>query len=407
MIMKNNLLYTLSIILLSVFSCSKDRNTITITGTIINPVNDIVMINYTDTSFTSKLNDNGQFYIELSQDSAQYATLIHGEMTTMFLKPGDDIIISFNTDEFDETMNFQNSPESSFLAYKLISTEQRDFYGKALYLSDESDYKDDLVDYESILLEKLKNFENEYFKSNEIKKLKSSIARHTKQKEDLSERSKLELEYMWNTQLLYKEYDFYSLIQKSDKTEYIVKLTEFKSKMLQFLERLKDDEGYEKEKEKILAVADKWEERKNDYDNMPNDGDLSIDFSYPNQSEELISLSSFRGSMVYVDVWATWCGPCIAEIPSLERLQEDYQDKNIVFLSISVDTDKNAWEKMLIDDELGGVQLWADGWSELTRSYAIFGIPRFMLIDKTGYLISVDAPRPSSNEIRTLIEEKI
>ena len=405
--MKTRSFYTLNIILLTIFSCSKNLNTVSITGTIINPVNDTVMINYTDTTYTATLNDNGQFYIELSQDSAQYATLVHGEMTTMFLKPGDEIKISFNTEEFDETMNFQNSPESSFLAYKLISTEQRDFYGEALYLSDEGDYKDDLVEYENTILERLNTFENGYFKSTEIKKLETSIARYTKQKEGFSERTELELEYMWNTQLLYREYNFYSLIEKSERAEYIEKLTEFKGKMLQSLERLKDDDGYEKEREKIMAVVDKWKERKNDYDNMPNDGDLSIDFSYPNQSEELISLSSFRGSIVYVDVWATWCGPCIAEIPSLERLQKDYQDKNIVFLSVSVDTDKDAWEKMLIDDELGGVQLWADGWSELTKSYAIFGIPRFMLIDKTGHLISVDAPRPSSNEIRTLIEERI
>ena len=405
--MKTRSFYTLNIILLTIFSCSKNLNTVSITGTIINPVNDTVMINYTDTTYTATIDDNGQFYIEVSQDSAQYATLVHGEMTTIFLKPGDEIKISFNTEEFDETMNFQNSPESSFLAYKLISTEQRDFYGEALYLSDEGDYKDDLVEYENTMLERLNTFENGYFKSTEIKKLETSIARYTKQKEGFSERTELELEYMWNTQLLYREYNFYSLIEKSERAEYIEKLTEFKSKMLQSLERLKDDDGYEKEREKIMAVVDKWKERKNDYDNMPNDGDLSIDFSYPNQSEELISLSSFRGSIVYVDVWATWCGPCIAEIPSLERLQKDYQDKNIVFLSVSVDTDKDAWEKMLIDDELGGVQLWADGWSELTKSYAIFGIPRFMLIDKTGHLISVDAPRPSSNEIRTLIEERI
>ena len=405
--MKTRSFYTLNIILLTIFSCGKNLNTVSITGTIINPVNNTVMINYTDTTYTATIDDNGQFYIEVSQDSAQYATLVHGEMTTMFLKPGDKIKISFNTEKFDETMNFQNSPESSFLAYKLISTEQRDFYGEALYLSDEGNYKDDLVEYENTILERLNTFENGYFKSTEIKKLETSIARYTKQKEGFSERTELELEYMWNTQLLYREYNFYSLIEKSDRAEYIEKLTEFKSKMLQSLERLKDDDGYEKEREKIMAVVDKWKERKNDYDNMPNDGDLSIDFSYPNQSEKLISLSSFRGSVVYVDVWATWCGPCIAEIPSLERLQKDYQDKNIVFLSVSVDTDKDAWEKMLIDDELGGVQLWANGWSELTKSYAIFGIPRFMLIDKTGHLISVDAPRPSSNEIRTLIEERI
>ena len=185
--MKNSLFYTLNIILLTIFSCSKNLNTVSITGSIINPVNDTVMINYTDTTYTATLNDNGQFYIELSQDSAQYATLVHGEMTTMFLKPGDKIKISFNTEKFDETMNFQNSPESSFLAYKLISTEQRDFYGEALYLSDEGNYKDDLVEYENTILERLNTFENGYFKSTEIKKLETSIARYTKQKEGFSE----------------------------------------------------------------------------------------------------------------------------------------------------------------------------------------------------------------------------
>ena len=72
-----------------------------------------------------------------------------------------------------------------------------------------------------------------------------------------------------------------------------------------------------------------------------------------------------------------------------------------------MDTDKEAWDKMLVEDHLGGVQLWANGWSEIAKSYAIFGIPRFILVDRTGTLISVDAPRPSSNEIRSLIEENI
>ena len=62
---------------------------------------------------------------------------------------------------------------------------------------------------------------------------------------------------------------------------------------------------------------------------------------------------------------------------------------------------------MVEDKELSGIQLWADGWSQITKSYAIFGIPRFMLVDKSGELIAVDAPRPSSNEIRSMIDEKI
>ena len=62
---------------------------------------------------------------------------------------------------------------------------------------------------------------------------------------------------------------------------------------------------------------------------------------------------------------------------------------------------------MLIEDDLGGVHLWANDGSEITKSYAIFGIPRFILIDKRGNLISVDAPRPSSNDIRKIFNQRI
>jgi len=111
--------------------------------------------------------------------------------------------------------------------------------------------------------------------------------------------------------------------------------------------------------------------------------------------------------LIYVDVWATWCGPCVAEIPSLQKLEEEYHEKNITFLSVSVDTDKEAWLKMIAEKEMGGTQLWADGWSEITKSYAIFGIPRFMLFSTDGNVISTDAARPSSDEIRPLLDANL
>ena len=67
---------------------------------------------------------------------------------------------------------------------------------------------------------------------------------------------------------------------------------------------------------------------------------MSIDLLYPNISSETISLSSFAGRLVYIDMWATWCGPCVTEIPSLKRLQKDYENMDAIFLSVSVDTDK-------------------------------------------------------------------
>ena len=140
---------------------------------------------------------------------------------------------------------------------------------------------------------------------------------------------------------------------------------------------------------------------------MPKKGEPAIDFTYPDKDDNEFSLSSFKGSLVFVDVWATWCGPCLAQIPAMQQLEEDYHDKNITFLSVSIDTDKDAWLKMLAEKELGGVQLWADGWSEITKSYAILGIPRFMLFDSKGNTISVDAPRPTSVEIRTMLDANL
>ena len=62
---------------------------------------------------------------------------------------------------------------------------------------------------------------------------------------------------------------------------------------------------------------------------------------------------------------------------------------------------------MVKEKNLGGTQLWADGWSEITKSYAIFGIPRFMLFSAEGNVISTNAARPSSNEIRGILNANL
>ena len=398
-------LFSLSIFIIS--SCGQDPNKITIKGSITNPVSDELVFNFSDTSYETRVDANGDFKITLNQDSAQYVTLLHGERTRMFIKPGDNIEIHFDTKEFDETMTYNNSPESSFLAYKLISAEEKDFYGESLYLADEVSYELELEKYKTNLMQRLDRFENGYFKRTEEKSINASIERYLKRKKSFSDRTEEERLYLWETNKLSKEYNFYDLLSTLNSAEFDENLIEYEKKMNSALEPLKKLNNYEKELGKITKIVASWRERKDDYDNMPNDGDMSIDFSYPNIAGEMISLSSFRGRLVYIDVWATWCGPCIAELPSLERLQKDYENMDIVFLSVSVDTDKEAWEKMLTEDQLDGVQLWADGWSQITKSYAIFGIPRFMLVDRSGELIAVDAPRPSSNEIRSMIDEKI
>lgn len=138
-------------------------------------------------------------------------------------------------------------------------------------------------------------------------------------------------------------------------------------------------------------------------------GSPSPTFDYENVNGGKTSLESLKGKFVYIDVWATWCGPCIAEIPALKEVEKQYHGKNIEFVSISIDDKKDfeKWKKMVADKELKGIQLFADNdWkSEFVKSFAIDGIPRFILIDTDGKIVSADAPRPSDEKLKELLSE--
>lgn len=73
-------------------------------------------------------------------------------------------------------------------------------------------------------------------------------------------------------------------------------------------------------------------------------GALSPNFNCTDLSGKKVSLSDFKGKYVYIDIWATWCGPCQREIPHLQKLEEKYHGKDIYFVSISCDNNKKAWE---------------------------------------------------------------
>jgi thiol-disulfide isomerase/thioredoxin/ribosomal protein L33 len=108
--------------------------------------------------------------------------------------------------------------------------------------------------------------------------------------------------------------------------------------------------------------------------------------------------SDFKGKVLYIDVWATWCGPCKREIPSLKQLEAEYHGKNVQFLSISTDQDQKAWENFLPKNDMSGLQLHQSlNFDEsVSKLYMVNSIPRFLLIDAKGNIISSDAPRPSS-----------
>ena len=131
-------------------------------------------------------------------------------------------------------------------------------------------------------------------------------------------------------------------------------------------------------------------------------------FNYVNIDGKKTKLEDLRGKYVYIDVWATWCGPCRGEIPFLAKVEEKYKEKNIAFVSISVDEDKDfdKWKKFVSDKQLGGIQLFADkNWnSEFITALGINSIPRFILIDPKGVVVNSDADRPSDPKLQEKLD---
>jgi thiol-disulfide isomerase/thioredoxin len=134
-------------------------------------------------------------------------------------------------------------------------------------------------------------------------------------------------------------------------------------------------------------------------------GKPSPEFDYENHKGGKTKLADLKGKYVYIDLWATWCAPCRAEIPYLQKIEEKYHGKNIEFVSISIDKlkDNEKWKKFVTDKNLGGVQLFADkDWeSEFVTKYGVTGIPRFILIDPKGNVVNADASRPSDPKLET------
>lgn len=140
---------------------------------------------------------------------------------------------------------------------------------------------------------------------------------------------------------------------------------------------------------------------------------------YENYEGGVTSISDLNGKYAYIDVWATWCGPCKAEIPALKELEKDYHGKNIQFVSMSIDDDrshkgswelaKQDWKDMVADKELGGIQIFApEGWkSKFITDYKINGIPRFILIDPNGNIVDASAPRPSDPALRVMFDKLV
>ncbi len=143
-------------------------------------------------------------------------------------------------------------------------------------------------------------------------------------------------------------------------------------------------------KAKFKALCDKWL--------RIAEGQPSPSFVYEDVHGKKVALADLAGKYVYIDIWATWCGPCCRELPFLEKLEKKYKGKNISFVSISFDEKRETWEKMVKKENMRGIQLQAFKNDDFRNIYMITTIPRFILLDKEGKIINAHMTRPSDPE---------
>jgi len=124
------------------------------------------------------------------------------------------------------------------------------------------------------------------------------------------------------------------------------------------------------------------------------------DFKFYDKNDKLVSLESLKGNVLFIDVWATWCKPCIKEIKPSNKLQAKLLDKNIKFVNICIESKKDSWLGIINDNEFNGINLFCpkEKEEEFKRNYLIESLPRYIIVDKNGIIYDFNAKEPSAKE---------
>ncbi len=436
--------FLLLIVILSSFTTPKA--TITISGKITNT--EVKKIWIKGESFKKEINlkPDGSFLEKLPIDyEGIYSIETSKNWMPIYFSKDSKMSLSADDSNFNTTLKYtgKGSVENQYIAKKSIITSA--IPDKELYKLDENEFLNKIKEIDSSIKILYKNtkFTNPYFKEKEVRNIYY-----------------LEQKYLCSYKIQHPGYSglyeykasekfpkFDETIDLDNESDFLFSLEYQNIVMTKFYENIKGDEGswfvsaknaipkIKALKSQIIknrliqnSISDIGIENIN-YKNTYNDfmsivtdpklkesltanynitkslsiGSASPKFDYINQKGGKTSLESLKGKYIYIDIWATWCGPCIKETPFLQKVEQQYQGKNIEFVSISIDAikDQGKWSKFVTEKQLGGIQLLADNeWnSKFIKEYTIQGVPTFILIDPNGNIINSRAPRPSDPKL--------
>lgn len=133
------------------------------------------------------------------------------------------------------------------------------------------------------------------------------------------------------------------------------------------------------------------------------------EFKLANTSGKLVDLATFKGKYLLIDVWASWCKPCIENVPAWNDLVKQYNPTIIQFISVSMDTEKDDWKRSLERHKTGGTMLIDQ--AAFKSMFALYckvrSVPTYIIVDPAGHIINYDAPQPLQPELRHLLDDLI
>ena len=442
---------------ITLISCENDYKTsyVIIDGELIN--NNSSTVNISGNGFEKEIfvSEDGSFSDTLFVKKNDYYSLRIGrESSPVYLRKGGTLTLMIDIEQFDESLTYSGSiaPENNYLAAKYLVSEQEMAFDKVYVLSQEKFILEVNKIYKiyTDLLNASQGISEE-FKQKEYKEIEFAHINNIENYEQYYQYLTKDLDFKAE-ETLYKDYkDFnFNDTEAYETSNAYKRLLEThyqriaqneannnrKDLTLTYLETINNSfsDGSVKEQlmfnylrygmkanEALERVYKLYKSSSQNSDNLSKvtssykvltkltPGKASPKFIYENYIGGMTGLEDLAGKIVYIDVWATWCGPCLREIPALKSLENDYHNKNIAFVSLSIDEKKDyqKWRTMIADKELTGIQLMVDNnWnSSFITSYGIKGIPRFILIDTVGNIINSDAPRPSNPKIRKILDE--
>jgi len=422
-----------------------------------NPVDDSVYITpfYEKTPIKVFKLVDGEAKTDSFYVSMGYYKIHHGvESTTIFLKPNFNLNFSLNTKEFDETAKYKGkgATENNYLAEKYLLIESFGKLRAYTYYAkfDEQDFlriSDSLYQLQVKLFNKYKaNFDKDFAfiegKDLEIRYL-SKLSNYESMHGYVTNNNdfKVSEEYpnpfknidLKDTVLLLSP-DYIDYVNNYLESLCYKKITngDFSNFYIYFIDFINSEIKSKKTKEEVAFYYIKW--RFNDLNNIDEryqklkqlvtkkeylalleinyqkikkqaKGNISPNFELYDIDSNLVKLSDFKGKLVYIDIWSTWCSPCIKEIPYLMEIEDSLKAKNIVFISICKEDSRERWYNTVTYNKLSGIHLFAPNKNiEFFNFFMVDGVPRYILLDKNGKIIYADAIRPSNKKI---IEELI